>query len=335
MSMTAIARQEFLDRRRQGLGGSDLGVILGLNPWKTPFELWQEKTGRVEQTVDTLQTRFGTYAEQFVADEYTRQTGRRVQRYTAMLEHSTASLLGHVDRLVIPDGAKLAAHRGQIRTDRGLECKTASAFATGRDSAWGEAGTDQVPESYLVQCAAYMALTGCPHWDLAVLFGNQDFRTYHLHRDTDLEGMLLDEATRWWTDHVITDRPPDPSTEAEARQRWASHRPGAAIEADDDLVESVRTLSVVKASLRTLEAEEQALKDRILPRLADAEVLTWQGRDLLTYRANKPSLKTDWKAVAMSLLDDFDELSRQARIEPFTTMQPGARVLRLNLKDAG
>ena len=39
---------EWREARKGGVGGSDVGAILGLNPWKTPFEVWLEKTGRAE-----------------------------------------------------------------------------------------------------------------------------------------------------------------------------------------------------------------------------------------------------------------------------------------------
>lgn len=38
----------WLKSRKAGVGGSDMSTILGLNSFKTPYELWLEKTGRVE-----------------------------------------------------------------------------------------------------------------------------------------------------------------------------------------------------------------------------------------------------------------------------------------------
>lgn len=321
---------DFHADRLTGLGGSDLGAVLGLNPYRTPFQVWQEKTGRAEPFVGNLQTRFGTFAEQFVADEYSAITGNRVQKFNSMLRHPDAPLIGHVDRLVIPPGKQRAAHRLEIRTDRGLECKTAHALAASRNGGWGELGTDQVPEHYLIQCAAYMALTGCSYWDLAVLFGNSDFRVFHLARDFELEAALVEEASRWWRNHVLADTPPDPSTESEARKRWVSHRPGATVELDESAAEDLRELAQLKAEMRAMEKQEAAIRDRLIPRIGDAESVIYAGRTLATFKANKSSQRTDWKALADSLLSDFDDLSRQARIEPFTVSQPGPRVLRFS-----
>lgn len=322
-------RTQFHAERLQGLGGSDLAVILGLNPWKTPFSLWQEKTQRLEPIDETLPMKFGSYVEEFVAREYAERTGQRVQRFNAMLSHPQAPLIGHVDRLVIPDGQKVASYKREIRTDKGLECKTASAFAAGRDSEWGPSGTDQVLPHYLIQCSAYMALTHCEHWDLAVLIGNHDFRIYHLHRDPELESYLLEEADRWWQAHVVADTPPDPQSELEARQRWPRHQAGKVLTATVEVGLQLRQLAQIRADMRLLEAREKAVKDQLYPALADAEVVIYGGKEAATYRANKDTQKVDYKAVSEELLARFDEIERHQILESHTYTVPGARVLRL------
>jgi len=320
---------QFTADRLTGLGGSDLGAIFGLSPYRTPHDVWLEKTRRTTPVVDGIHLRHGQWNEQFIADEYTRATGQRTQRYNALLRHPEAPLIGHVDRLVIPEGAKTASYKTEIRTDLGLECKTASAFAAGRDSEWGPAGTDQVPQGYLLQVAGYQALTGCARWDLAALIGNADLRIYHFTRDLELEGYLLEEASRWWRDYVIADTPPPPSSELEARQRWPGHSPGRAIEADESLYTDLTLLARLKAEIRDYEKQEQALKDRILPALEDAEIITWAGKEITSYRANKASNKTDWRALAERLLPTVSEALRAQFLAEFTTTVPGPRVLRL------
>lgn len=315
--------------RLTGLGGSDLGAILGLNPWRTPYQVYLEKIGEAQPFEGNLQTRFGTYAEEFVAREYCARTGRQVHRFNAMLRHPTAPLIGHVDRLVIPDGAKRASYRQEIRTDLGLEAKTASAFATGRGSEWGESGTDQCPEYYLLQAASYMALTGCPRWDVAVLFGNQEFRIYRLARDLELEAMILDEASRFWSNHVLARVPPDPTSEAEARQRWPRHSEGRVLEADDALLVMLQHLANAKRRGKELAEEEQALKDLILPLLKDADSVRRGEMSLATYRANKDTQRTDWQRVAGVLMQDLPIDKTAEIVAAYTFKQPGARVLRL------
>jgi len=322
-------KSQFHAERQTGLGGSDLGAIFGLSPYRTPHDVWLEKTRRTTPVVDGIHLRHGQWNEQFIADEYTRATGQRTQRYNALLRHPEAPLIGHVDRLVIPEGAKTASYKSEIRTDLGLECKTASAFAAGRDSEWGPAGTDQVPQGYLLQIAGYQALTGCERWDLAALIGNSDLRIYHFTRDRELESYLLEEADRWWQAHVVADTPPDPQSELEARQRWPRHQAGKVLTATVEVGLQLRQLAQIRADMRLLEAREKAVKDQLYPALADAEVVIYGGEEAATYRANKDSQKVDYQGVAVELMTGMDPADQARVLAAYTRTVPGARVLRL------
>lgn len=317
---------DFHAERRTGLGGSDMGAVLGLNRYKTPLQVWQEKTGRAPPTPSSLPMRFGTFAEQFVAEEYTRLTGRQVERYTGLLRHPSAPLIGHVDRLVIPDGAKRASHKGQVRAKRLLECKTSNPFAL-NGGEWGESGTDLVPQSYLVQCSVYLALSGCEVADLACLFGNQEVRIYEVPRNPDLEGIITATAKDWWNRYVVADVPPPPSTADECRALYPSHKPGLIVEATQQIAAAVKELIEVKSRIKLLEASEAEIEGKIMSALGEAETLTVDGNPVATWRQNKPSKKTDWKGLAEYLGPPAVSL-----VEQFSSENPGARVLRIKSK---
>lgn len=269
-------RDEFLEKRRCGLGGSDIGAILGLSNYKTPLDVWMEKTGRSPGQDETLQMRFGTYAEEFVAREYSAKTGNDVQRFTSMLRHPSAPVLGNVDRLVIPAGAKIASHKQEIRTDRGLECKTANAFAAFNADDWGDEGTDQIPPSYLIQCSTYMALTGCSFWDLAVLFGNQEVRIYNLKRDVELEGEIIARASEWWDRYVVADVPPEPVSEADIRRLFPGTN-GKTIEADETLIHWAAVLQDANKKAGEYSAVADTAKLHLLRAMGEADVLRLDG----------------------------------------------------------
>ena len=322
--MNAPTRAAWHAERKLGLGGSDIGAVLGLSPYRTAVDVWLDKTGRAAPQDETLQMRFGTYAEEFVAQEYTRATGLAVQRYTPMLHHPSAPILGNVDRLVIPAGQKRASHQREIRTDRLLECKTASAFSAFKAEEWGEAGTDAVPMSYLVQVATYRILTGCPMADLAVLFGNQEVRVYHLARDVDLEAMIVAKAGEWWQRHVVADVPPDPVCDADVRALYPKSWP-VVVEASEPCLQALAELRNLRADIRTLQDQEADAILAIKAAMGEAEALIWQGQTMATWKSAKPTRKTDWKAVAAAAGVDA------ALIERFTTEAAGSR--RFLLKD--
>ena len=301
------AREEWLQARRAGLGGSDMGAILGLSKFKTPVDVWMEKTGRSEGSTETLQMRFGNYAEEFVAREYCAKTGHAVQRFTSMLRHPDAPILGNVDRLVVPAGAKIAAHKSEIRTDLGLECKTASAFAAMDAAEWGDEGTDLVPPSYLVQCTTYMALTGCQAWDLAVLFGNQEVRVYHMQRDRELEAEIIARASEWWNRHVIADVPPAPTCDADVRSLFPTSTAGKTVEADAEVLSIVESLRKAKSAAKQYEEIADGAELVIKSALGDAEALTLNGKPLITWKSSKPSQRFDTTAFKEAHPDLYTE----------------------------
>ena len=326
----ALERQAFLDARRQGIGGSDIAAILGLSPYKTPFQLWQEKTGRFEDSFGPEQEErmhWGNVLEDVVARHYANKTGCRVQRINSQMRHRQYPvIIGNVDRVRVAEGSRARWDDKEGRVlgaDAVLEVKTASAFAARDSENWGEAGTDAVPQHYWMQVQHYLGITGLPVAELAVLFGGQEFRAYRIEADTALHADIFAHATDWWQRHVVADLPPDPTTEAEARLAWKATRTGATVAADPDVAQAVFNLKEVKRQIDDLKAQETALRDLICPAFGDAEALLWQGQKLATWKANKPSQKTDWQAVAAALGASPELIAQH------TTTTEGARVLRL------
>lgn len=74
--------QAWLNLRNKGIGGSDAGVIAGVNPWKSPFKLWLEKTGQAEpdDLSDNEAVLWGIKLEPIVAERFTEVTGKKVHR---------------------------------------------------------------------------------------------------------------------------------------------------------------------------------------------------------------------------------------------------------------
>ena len=327
--MGAPDRQEFLARRREGLGGSDVAAVLGLNPWKTTLQLWMDKTGRSEDTPDPdAQERmhWGNVLEDVVARHYADKHGVKVQRINQQLRHRECPIaLANIDRAVLEQGkrARWDDAAGRVLGARNvLECKTAHALAQ-NSAEWGEPSTDEVPQHYWMQCTWYMGITGLPFTDLAVLFGGQRFVTYTIAFDQALFDDLLTAADDWWKRYVVADMPPPATTEDDARRLWKSHVAGRELIVDSRVAAAVEDLRAIKAQIKDLEEREQAAKNLILPAFEDAEAITHMGRRLATWKQNKASKKTDWEAVAMASGAHPDCIAHHTReIE-------GSRVLRL------
>lgn len=284
-------------KRPFGLGGSDIGPLLGLSPYKTALQLWAEKvcmgSGGAK---DALHLRFGHYVEPFIAQEYERQTGLRTVIHEPAIFHPDEDFMyAHVDRLVL-SGAQERSAQGQLgHAQTLLECKTASVY---KKDEWGEPGSDQVPASYLVQCVWYMAITQCKRADLAVLLGNQDFRIYQIQRDMELENLVLDHARQFWFDHVLSKVPPSPVTEEDIRTLYPKEVSGHVVEADHELLASLKSYKTTQAKISELTDQCDALRQNILKRMGEAEKITSNNKVLATWKSSKPARRLDTKALA-------------------------------------
>ena len=113
-----------MEVHKTGIGASDAAAAVGLSPYKSPWELWLEKTGR-DATLpkpdpkDTTEPVYwGTLLEPIVAAAYTQQTERKVRKVNAVLQHPQHRfMLANIDRGVIGNpGVQI------------LECKTAGEY---------------------------------------------------------------------------------------------------------------------------------------------------------------------------------------------------------------
>jgi putative phage-type endonuclease len=295
--MNQIARDEFLHRRRAGIGGSDIAAILGLSKYKTAYDVWLDKRGEApaEDESDKPWLYWGSVLEDVVAKEYGQRTGSKVQRVNAQLIHPERDFaVANIDRAVVnPDIAgRVWWKDGRLTTDRILECKTANGFAA---NLWGEPGSDQVPESYLCQCQWYLGITGARYADVAVLIGGSDYRTYTIEAMPDLFSDMMSEAEAFWK--LVQDGvAPDPQTLADAQARWPQHVAGKTAVASIPTVRAIEELDAIKQQAKALAEREEALKLQIMAEAQDAEILTDMGTPIATLKTQSAT-RIDAKAL--------------------------------------
>lgn len=184
-------KQEWLDlRRKLGVGGSDAAAVLGFNPYKSAYELWAEKTGKIPEFEGNLITEVGSYLEDFVAKLFEKETGKKVRRKNRMLVNDEYPFaFGDVDRVVVGESAV-------------LEIKTTNSFPVMRKVKNGE-----FPEQWYAQVVHYMAVGGFKKAYLAVLINCREFKWFELERDEDEISALMNEEKVFWA-NVCSDTPP-------------------------------------------------------------------------------------------------------------------------------
>jgi len=295
-----LINQDFSPDRTKYIGGSDIGAILGLSRFRTPLEVWIEKTGKENKKVDSLPLRFGSFAEEFVASEYARATRFELLLDESIFVHPEHSFMSaHIDRFVLDSVG--------VAPSRILECKTASPF---NSCEWGEVGSDEVPMSYLCQCIWYMAITGIEYCDLAVLFGNSDFRIYEIARDKALEKMVIGKAIAFWHDYVLKDLPPPIQSFADCQTLFSKGNPDQSVEANAETLELTKRLQLLNTEIEVREEEISTIKQTLMSQMQQAELLTYQGKTLATWKAPKPSFRLDSKQLEL----DHPEIANNYKI---------------------
>lgn len=184
-------KQEWLElRRKLGVGGSDAAAVLGFNPYKSAYELWAEKTGKLPEFEGNLTTEVGSYLEDFVAKLFEKETGKKVRRKNRILVNDEYPFaFGDVDRVVVGESAV-------------LEIKTTNSFPVMRKVKNGE-----FPEQWYAQVVHYMAVGGFKKAYLAVLINCREFKWFELERDEGEINALMNEEKAFWV-NVCSDTPP-------------------------------------------------------------------------------------------------------------------------------
>jgi len=300
-----LINQDFTWDRTKYIGGSDIGAILGLSKYRTPLQVWQEKAGQELPKQDSMPLRFGSFAEEFIAREYAQETGSEVIEHPEPFIHPEYSFLsGHIDRFVLEPNCSLFQANGNLNAKRLLECKTANPFA--KDE-WGEIGSDEVPMSYLVQCAWYLLLTGCERADLAVFFSSSDFRIYSIHKDLELEKMLLKEAVQFWEEYVLAKTPPPPINEADCKLLYHQAAKSKAVEIKSSTLELLQEIPQLNETIDHCEKRMSEIKQAIMQEMQDADTLLFNGKTIVTWKAPKPSIKLDSKRLLQEHPDLFNQ----------------------------
>jgi len=183
--------EEWLKIRKQYIGGSDAGAIIGMNPFSSAFSVWAEKTGQVPEFEGNIRTRTGNMLEDFVAKLFMEETEKKVQRCNFTLvnpEYPWAC--ANIDRELVSEDAI-------------LEIKTTNSYVNTRKFRTGE-----YPEMWYAQMTHYLAVTGAQKAYLAVLSECRDFTIFELKRDEAEIKALMDAEKDFWNNYVLTKRTP-------------------------------------------------------------------------------------------------------------------------------
>ena len=254
MKTDTASRAEWLSCRRQGIGGSDAAVIVGLSRFGSPLRLWADKHGLGGEAQETEVMRQGTDFEEYVARRWMEATGKKVRRRNYMFRNTDYPFaIADVDREVVGENA-------------GLECKTTSVYNK------SDFENGEIPPAYYVQCQHYMAVMGYDRMYLAVLVLSRAFYHFVIERDDAEIAALMGQGKGWWETYVEGDSVPGPDGSEEdgafIRERFPAADGG-------EVFLGTRTpdfeeLAGLDARIKEPSARRDALKQAIMQDMGDA-----------------------------------------------------------------
>lgn len=181
--------------RSKYVGASDVAGILGLSDYKTPMGVWMEKTGRAPPIADNAAMERGRFLERGILDWAAHRLGAKVVEPGVPISEPGIAVPGCAVLSIHPDGA-IDGALAEVKTSRIA-------------SQWGEAGTDVLPDAYLCQVQAQMAIAPIQRAHVCAFLPIQDeLRLMVVERDQGFIDYLLNEVGHFWEKHVKADTPP-------------------------------------------------------------------------------------------------------------------------------
>lgn len=302
--MMIITREDY-DRRKH-LGGSDAAAALGLSPWKSPVELWQEKTGRIPVLGTPSEAmRWGTVLEDVVAKRYASETGLFVWNTSKVFLTDDSILAASIDRLVTGGHGIPAISKASLKTKHLLEVKTSRS-----KDGWGEQGTDDIPLHYQCQVYQYLGITGAEVCDLAVLFGGSEYAQYTIKHDTETWGIMEDALKKWWRDHVVADFAPSPRSANDVEKLFPGKVDHEAVASKEAEI-AIKRMVQVKSGISKLEEEEARLKSQICIELGNnTKLIAPDGQPLVSWRSTKGRVKINWDGILNEIPNGKEVLAK-------------------------
>jgi len=186
-----LTKEEWLKWRNKGIGGSDVAAICGVSKYKSPVELWMEKTGQIEPKEVGEAAYWGNVMEPIIRDEFTLRTNLNVRLVPSILKHPVHSfMLANLDGVI-----------DDVCGECIFEAKTASIY---KQEQW----ETSIPEEYMLQIQHYMAVTGFQKAFIAVLLGGNQFKYKVIESDNEIIEMIVKLEKHFWN-CVTTNTPPE------------------------------------------------------------------------------------------------------------------------------
>lgn len=301
----SMSHEEWLEQRKQGIGGSDAGAVIGVNKWRSPYTVYCDKLGKLPPIEDTERMRQGRDLENYVAKRFEEQTGKKVRRKNAIIKNPIYPFaLADVDRIVSGENSL-------------LECKTTSELNLKKYK------SGEYPDTYYTQMLHYLSVTGADKIYLAVLVFSSGFYVFELERDEEEIAALMRMEKQFWEYVKAETPPPVDYTESTSRALNTVYSESNDTEIDlSPLSKSIENLYRLKEQKKEIDDKIRLEENHIKGAMKEYSVGTYD------------SYKVTWKNQTRKIFDikKFARENPNIDLEPYYTTK-SSRVFRFSRKD--
>jgi len=273
--------------RQNYIGGSDAAAIIGLSKWKTPYEVWLEKTGQGIPKEETLPMKVGAMMESVVANLWSKQYGKKLKKSNKTLFSKDYPFIGgNLDRLIVGEKSFL-----EVKT-------TGERFS----KEWEES---KVPLDYLVQCLHYLYVTQFPKAYLCVLIGNSELKSYEIYyKNYEKQiNQIIQKEVDFWQKYVLTKTPPPVSaddSEAIFQQFLPQIKEPTQeldLSGDDEVQLLIENLESYKQDKKKLEEQISEIENKIKIKLGEYQIAK-TSRYIIEWKLQERSIIDKEKLIA-------------------------------------
>ena len=265
--------------RSQGVGGSEVGTICGLNKWESAFTLWAKKSGKIsDQIPQSEPMEWGSRLESVILDKFVESHPElSVWGDAGTWEHETDSF-AHAN----PDGI----YQRQDGAWGIIEIKTAAYPDDWQLGAQGVVGASSgVPRYYLTQVQHYLRVFGFKEAIVCALFSGNKYREYLVEADEFQQQVDRDQVVKF-LDALSAGVAPDWDGSASTYESVRAMNP----EITDDSVELgdlAERLIYAHAEFGECEKALNALKSEVLDAMGFAKKGLFDGDVVVTRQAGR------------------------------------------------
>lgn len=283
--------QEWHDARCRSIGASEAAAACGLSPYAQPIDLYMEKRGLVPPRESNDAMRLGLLLEPIVLAEYETRTNSVTQRPVPTLYH--------------PEHPFISATPDAMNIDPGTFPVDAKTSTWRMAHHWGEEGTDEIPEPYVLQAQQQMYVTGCERCDMAVLLDGRTLKVYTVARHERLIELLVAAETELW--QHIQDCVPPPIQFSHPRvletvKALYKIDEGETVDLPPEMDLAWGRYRELRETIKEAEAEQDRIKARVLAEMKDAAIGRLDGLGVDLVRAMQSRKEYVVKATTFTTL---------------------------------